>query len=123
VQLLTAIELGVVSQNGSFSYGREVVDRSTERPELDDVEVSDTSLLLGKYLWGLVDGTETLADMAAPPDQAVFRKRSQKALSAIVMSASPSQLYHMTLCDTARQAWDALRSHFERDFLIFALVT
>lgn len=57
-------------------------------------------LLLGKDLWGYVDGSETLGEGPTPQDQAAFRKKSQKALSAIVMAVSPSQLYLITSCDT-----------------------
>ena len=74
-------------------------------------------LLLGKELWGYVDGTETLEDDATAQQQANYRKKSQKALSAIVMAVSTSQLYLITSCDSAQQAWEALRGHFERDTL------
>ena len=47
-------------------------------------------LLLGKELWGYVDGTETLEDDATAQQQANYRKKSQKALSAIVMAVSTS---------------------------------
>ena len=74
-------------------------------------------LLLGKELWGYVDGTETLEDDATAQQQANYRKKSQKALSAIVMAVSTSQLYLITSCDSAQQAWEALRGNFERDTL------
>ena len=74
-------------------------------------------LLLGKELWGFVDGSETLTEDMTAQEQANYRKKSQKALSAIVMAVSPSQLYLITLCDSPKKAWDALRSHFERDTL------
>ena len=74
-------------------------------------------LLLEKELWGFVDGTETLRDGTTPQQRADHRKKSQKALSAIVMAVSSSQLYLITSCDSPQQAWEALRSHFERDTL------
>ena len=74
-------------------------------------------LLLAKDLWGYVDGTETLREDANAEQQADHRKKSHKALSTIVMAVSASQLYLITSCDNPQQAWDALRSHFERDTL------
>ena len=74
-------------------------------------------LLLAKDFWGFVDGTETLANDATAEQEAAFRKKSQKALSTIVMAVSPSQLYLITSCDTPQQAWESLRNHFERDTL------
>ena len=68
-------------------------------------------LLLAKELWGFVDGTETLGDGATLQQRVDHRKKSQKALSAIVMAVSSSQLYLITSCDSPQQAWEALRSH------------
>ena len=53
-------------------------------------------LLLAKELWGFVDGTETLRDDMTPQQQEDHRKKSQKALSAIVMAVSTCQLYLIT---------------------------
>ena len=61
-------------------------------------------LLLAKELWGFVDGTETLGDGTTPQQRADHRKKSQKALSAIVMAVSSSQLYLITSCDSPQQA-------------------
>ena len=33
------------------------------------------------------------------------------------MAVSPSQLYLITCCHSPKKAWDALKSHFERDTL------
>ena len=74
-------------------------------------------LLLAKELWGFVDGTETLGDGATLQQREDHRKKSQKALSAIVMAVNSSQLYLITSCDSPQQAWETLRSHFERDTL------
>ncbi len=64
-----------------------------------------------------MEGLETIAEDASPQDRAAFGKKSQKALSTIVMVVSPSQLYLITCCDSPKEAWDALKSHFERDTL------
>ncbi len=73
--------------------------------------------LLGKDLRSFVDGSETIAEDASPQDREAFGKKSQKALSAIVMVVSPSQFYLITCCNSPKKAWDALKSHFERDTL------
>ena len=74
-------------------------------------------LLLAKGLWGYVDGSETLREDASAQQQADFRKASQKAFSTIVMAISTSQLYLITSVEEPKNAWDALRDHYERDTL------
>ena len=74
-------------------------------------------LLLAKGLWGYVDGTEVLADNANAQTQSEFRKRSQRAFSTIVLAISTPQLYLVTSCEKPKDAWDALRNHFERETL------
>ena len=49
--------------------------------------------------------------------QAEFRKRSQRAFSAIVLAISTPQLYLITSCEKPKDAWDALKNHFERGSL------
>ena len=70
--------------------------------------------LLSKGLWKYVDGTEVLAEGATDAAQRTFRDNSQKALSTIVMAISTPQLYLVTSCESPRNVWDTLRSHFER---------
>ena len=74
-------------------------------------------LLLAKGLWEYVDGTATLADDANAQAQADFRQKSQKAFSTIVLAISTSQLYLVTSCEGPHDAWEALRTNFERDSL------
>ena len=74
-------------------------------------------LLLAKGLWGVVDGTEELAEDAAAERRAEFQKKSQKAFSTIVLAITAAQLYLVTSCEQAKDAWVALRNHFERDTL------
>lgn len=74
-------------------------------------------LLLAKELWGVVDGTEILAEDAGANARAEFRKRSQKAFSVIVLAINASQLYLVTSSETPSDAWTALRNHYERDTL------
>jgi len=74
-------------------------------------------LLLAKGLWGHVDATEVLAEGANEQNTASFRLKSQRAFSSIVMAVSTSQLYLVTSCEGPKEAWDALRNHFERETL------
>ena len=74
-------------------------------------------LLLAKGLWGLVDGSEVLADDATTAAQALFRSRLQKAFSTIVFAIDSAQLYLITSSEEPKQVWDALRKHFERETL------
>ena len=74
-------------------------------------------LLLAKGLWGYVDGVEVLREGAIAQVRAEFQKKSQRAFSTIVMAISSSQLYLITSVEQPKDAWDALRNHFERDTL------
>ena len=56
-------------------------------------------LLLAKGLWGLVDGTEILAESANAQAQTEFQRKSQRAFSTIVLAISTQQLYLITSCE------------------------
>ena len=66
-------------------------------------------LLLTKDLWNITQGTEQLSATANEDAIAEFDTRSQKAFSTIVMSISPAQLYLITSCESAKDAWDNLK--------------
>ena len=72
-------------------------------------------LLLAKGLWQYVDGSATLAEDANEQAQADFNQKSQKSFSTIVLAISTSQLYLVTSCEGPQEAWEALRTNFERD--------
>ena len=74
-------------------------------------------LLMAKGIWGLVDGSEVFAHDATPAAQALYRSRLQKAFSTIVLAIDRAQLYLITSCEEPKQAWDALKKHFERETL------
>ena len=74
-------------------------------------------LLLAKGLWGYVDGSEVLAEDANEQTHAEFRKNSQRAFSTIALAISTQQLCLITSYENPKDAWDALRKHFERDTL------
>ena len=63
--------------------------------------------LMGKDLWEIVSGTEVLAqDEADANVRSQFKKREQKAMSAICLSVStPLQIYVRNV-KTAKEAWD-----------------
>ncbi len=74
-------------------------------------------LLLAKGLWGILDGSDVIAEEATAEDWAEHEKKTQKAFSTIVLATSSSQLYLVTSFEP-REAWDALRNHFKRDKFI-----
>jgi len=71
-------------------------------------------LLMAKGLWNLVDGSEVLASEATA---ALFQSRLHKAFSTIVLAMDSAQLYLVTSCEEPKQAWNALKKHFERETL------
>ena len=73
--------------------------------------------MLAKGLWGFIGGSEELANDADVETQADFQKKSQRAFSTLVMAISTPQLYLVTSCEGAKDAWDALRNHYERETL------
>ena len=74
-------------------------------------------VLLAKDFWNLTQGDEVLATDANEETRAAFKVKCQKALSVIVMSIDPSQLYLITTCETAKDAWDSLKQQFESSTL------
>ena len=75
-------------------------------------------LLLAKGLWGLVEGSEVLADNVMTTTQVLYRSRLQKAFSTTVLGIDSAQLYLITSSEEPKQAWDALKKHFERETLV-----
>ena len=73
--------------------------------------------LLARGLWKYVDGSATLAEGATAEQLARHQSESQRAFSFIAMSVSTLQLYLITSCEQPKEAWDALRKHFERETL------
>ena len=74
-------------------------------------------LLTAKGLWNLVDGSEVLASKATAAAAALFQSRLHKAFSTIVLAMDSAQLYLVTSCEEPKQAWNALKNHFEREIL------
>ena len=74
-------------------------------------------LLMAKGLWSLIDGSEVLASEASAAAEALFQSRLHKAFSTIVLAIDSAQLYLVTSCEDPKQAWNALKTHFERETL------
>ena len=74
-------------------------------------------LLMAKGLWNLVDGSEVLASEATAAATALFQSRLHKAFSTIVLTMDSAHLYLVTSSEEPKQAWDALKNHFERETL------
>ena len=72
-------------------------------------------LLMTKGLWSLIDGSEVLASEASAAAEALFQSRLHKAFSTIVLAIDSAQLYLVTSCEDPKQAWNALKNHFERE--------
>ena len=74
-------------------------------------------LLLGKGLWGFVDGTEELPEDPSAQIREEFKKKEQRAFSTIALAVCTTQLYLITSCEKPKDAWDALRNNFEHKTL------
>ena len=74
-------------------------------------------LLLAKGLWEHVEGTAELDNNANAQARAEFTQKSQKAFSTIVLAINTNQLYLVTSCDGPNEAWEALRTNYERGTL------
>ena len=74
-------------------------------------------LLMAKGLWSLLDGSEVVASEVSVAAVALFHSRLHKAFSTIVLAIDSFQLYLVTSCEEPKQAWNALKNHFERETL------
>ena len=73
--------------------------------------------LIGKDLWEIVCGNETLEDNTSPADQRKFQKRENLALASICLSISTSLQIYVRSAKTAQEAWENLEKHFQRKTL------
>ena len=73
--------------------------------------------LLAKGLCKYVNESAVLAEKVTAEQRAKYQSESQKAFSVIPMSVSTPQLYLITSCEELKEAWDALKKHFERGTL------
>ena len=68
--------------------------------------------LIGKDLWEIVQGTETLANDANEDMKAKFRKRSNVALATISLGVSKDLQIIVRPANTPKEAWDFLEKRF-----------
>ena len=69
--------------------------------------------LIGKDLWEIVQGTETLAEDDSAEEQRKFKKRENLALASVCLSVTtPLQIY-VRSAKSAKEAWDNLQKQFE----------
>ena len=84
---------------------------------MDYLEVVNATLVADKGTVWYVDGTEALREDASAQQRANFTKVSQKAFSTIVMAICTSQLYLVMSFKEPKDAWDAVRDHYEHGTL------
>ena len=70
--------------------------------------------LIGKDLWGIVTGDETLNPEATNQEQQKFRRRENLALASICLSVSNDIQIYVRSARNAKEAWTSLDQHFER---------
>ena len=75
-------------------------------------EFSMRMFLIGKNLWEIVHGTETLANDANDDAKEKFRKRSNVALATISLGVSKDLQIIVRPAKTPKEAWDFLEKRF-----------
>ena len=73
--------------------------------------------LIGKDLWEIVQGTETLGENATAEEQRKFKKRENMALASVCLSVSTSLQIYVRSSETGKDAWDCLAKHFQQKTL------
>ena len=73
--------------------------------------------LIGKDLWEIVNGTETLDENANEGERRKFKKRENQALALVCLSVSTSLQIYVRSSNSARDAWCNLEKHFEQKSL------
>ena len=73
--------------------------------------------LIGKGLWEIVDGTETIAETAGTDLQAKFKKRDNLALATICLGINSDLHIYVRTAKSGKEAWDELSKRFEEKTL------
>ena len=73
--------------------------------------------LLGRDLWEIVEGSETIEEYATEMEKRKYKRRENHALSKICLSIAPSLHIYVRSCNTAKEAWDNLEKRFEEKSL------
>ena len=69
--------------------------------------------LIGKGLWSIVSGDETLAEDANDATKKAFKRRADLALAAVGLNVSKGLQIYTRSRKTAKEAWDKLAARFE----------
>ena len=70
-------------------------------------------MLIGKNLWDIVVGTETVHELSTHGEIMKFRRRQNHALSVICLNISRDLQIYVRNARSAREAWDNLSNRFE----------
>lgn len=70
-------------------------------------------LLMGKNLWEIVDGSETVNGLTTHGEVLKFKRRHNYALSTICLNVSRDLHIYIRSAKSAKEAWDNLESRFE----------
>ena len=73
--------------------------------------------LIGKDLWEIVEGTETLPERGNEQQKLAFRRREKKALAMICLGVSTELQIYVRGSKSSKEAWDKLANHFEEKTL------
>ena len=73
--------------------------------------------LIGRDLWDIVQGKEVLPDDPTEKQRNDFRKRDQQSWSAICLSIKEGLQIYVRNCNSGKEAWDTICSHFEEKTL------
>ena len=73
--------------------------------------------LIGKDLWEIVTGAETLPLGTSQEKRQKFKKRENQALATICLAVSTSLQIYVRSSNTGKEAWDSLANHFEEKTL------
>ncbi|KAG3003847.1 hypothetical protein PC121_g25532 [Phytophthora cactorum] len=70
-----------------------------------------------RELWEVTSGEVKLEHCQTAADQALFRKKSRKALAIVCLAMEDSQLPLVRSAKDAHDAWSRLKGHFEKKSL------
>ena len=73
--------------------------------------------LMAKEVWEIVTGDETLPADASPGEIVKFRKRENIPLATVCLSVATGLQIYVRSAATAKEAWENLEKHFERESL------
>lgn len=89
------------------------IDRLT-LPDYSTWKFELKHLLIATHIFGYIDSTNKAPDdSASNKDNKEYASELAKTFSQVVLSVSDGQLYLITACKSAKDAWDKLQSHFE----------